>query len=168
MRVIGVTAVLLAVSAAGAAAITAPMPTPGTFSGVITSGGGRYAGDHGHVVVRDADLVSHASGRLVISGAPCRGARHCLALTGRPVGSLKLTGHPIPDAGYTFSVSGSGRVSPLGRVKVSGRLQVPGFVACGHETMTLTLSGRRGWVKVATATPLRCAAARRADRVAGG
>lgn len=103
-------------------------PAASVFSGAITSAGGRYAGDAGHVVVRDAALVSHASGRLLISGAACHGARRCLALTGRPVGSLKLTGHP----------------------------------------MTLTLAARRGWLKVATATPLRCAAARRADRVAGG
>jgi len=156
-RVIGATAALLALSAGPAAAIAGPRPGADTFFGTITSTTGRYAGDHGRVVIKDAAVVSHASGQLVVSGASCRGAPHCLSLAGRPVGALKLKGHPIPDAGYTFTVSGSGRVAPLGVVKVSGLLQVPGFVACGHQSMTLTLTGRRGRVKISAETRTRCA-----------
>lgn len=149
-------AALLACGAGPSVAIVAPIPAAGTFSGAITSATGRYAGAHGHVTIRDADVVSHASGRLRIRGRPCRGARHCLALSGQPVSSLKVKGHPIPDAGSTFTVSGSGQVAPLGHVTLSGVLQVPGFVACGRQTMTLTLTGSRGQVKVTAQTPLRC------------
>jgi hypothetical protein len=155
--VAGMTAVLLAFGAGASSAIVAPRPAVGTFSGTITSGSGRYADGVGHVVIRDADVVSHASGRLLISGRACHGARHCLSLSGQPRSSLKLKGHPIPDAGFTFTVSGAGQVTPLGAVTVRGVLQVPGFVACGRQTMTLTLTGRRGQVKVTAQTPLRCA-----------
>lgn len=160
VAVVAGAAALLAPMAFGAGrspAIAGPRPAAGTFSGTITSGTGRYAGDQGHVVVRDGGLVSHASGQLIISGRACHGARYCLALSGSPAGSLKLRGHPIPDTGFTFTVRGTGRVAPLGQVTVSGLLQVPGFVACGRQTMNLTLSGTRGRVKVTVATPLRCA-----------
>jgi hypothetical protein len=153
----GVMAVLLAVGAGPSAALVGPRPAAGTFSGTITSATGRYAGAHGGVVIRDANLVSHASGALVVTGVACHHSRHCLTLSGKPVGSLTLKGHPIPDTGFTYTVSGSGRVGPLGHVTVSGQIQVPGFVACGHQTMTLTFTGSRGRVKVAAATPLRCA-----------
>lgn len=157
----GVTLILLAAGGGSAAAIIAPRPAPGTFSGAITSAAGRYGRDHGRVVITDADLASHASGRLVIRGRACHGAARCLVLSGRPVASLTLKGHPIPDAGYTFTVRGSGRVAPLGAVKVTGTLQVPGFVACGHQTLTLTLASRAGRVKLAATTSPRCAGARR-------
>ena len=156
-RVIGVTAALVVLSAGPAAAIAGPRPAAGTFTGTITSAAGGYAGDHGRVVIRDADLVSRMSGRVVLSGLACRGARHCLDLDGKPVATLALKGHPIPDAGYTFTVRGSGRVAPLGAVKVSGLLQVPGFVACGRQSLTLTLASTRGRVKVTAQTRLRCA-----------
>lgn len=156
-RVIGVTAALLVMSSGPAAAIAGPRPAAGTFTGSITSAGGRYAGDHGRVVIKDGDMASHASGQIVVSGQSCRGGRHCLKLDGKPVGSLTLKGHPIPDTGYTFTVSGSGRVAPLGVVKVSGLLQVPGFIACRRQSMTLTLTGARGRVKLSAETHLRCA-----------
>ncbi|MGH2894926.1 MAG: hypothetical protein ACRDPM_16910, partial [Solirubrobacteraceae bacterium] len=107
-------AALLAPPAVGARpspAIPGPRPAAGTFSGTITSATGRYAGDQGHLVVRDGDLVSHASGQLTVTGRACHGVRHCLSLSGRPVGSLTLKGHPIPDAGFTFTVRGAGRVA---------------------------------------------------------
>jgi hypothetical protein len=149
--------------AGAAAAITGPprrtpvlAPAAGTFSGTITSGSGRYAGDGGRVVIEDGELTRHHSGRLIITGGACRGARHCLALSGTPAGSLIAHAHPIPDAGFTYSVRAAGRVRPLGRVSITGVLQVPGFVACGRQTMTLTLTGARGTVKLAAETRLRC------------
>jgi stage II sporulation protein D len=42
-------------------------------------------------------------------------------------------------------------------VSVSRLLQVPGFVACRHQPLTLTLSGAHGAVKVTAGTPTRCA-----------
>jgi hypothetical protein len=149
-------AALLAWGAGPSPAIVAPSPAAATFSGAITSATGRYAGAHGHVAIRDAALVAQRSGPLSIIGRACHGARHCLALSGRPSGSLTLKGHPIPDAGYTFTVRGAGRVAPLGQVTISGLLQVPGFVACGRQTMTLTLTGPRGQVKITAETPVRC------------
>jgi hypothetical protein len=149
-------AALMAWGAGAAPAIVAPIPAAGTFSGSITSASGRYAGAHGHVTIRDASLVSQGSSRLDITGRACHGARHCLAVNGQPSASLTLKGHPIPDAGYTFTIRGAGRVAPLGHVTVSGLLQVPGFVACGHQTMTFTLIGSRGRVKVTAETPPRC------------
>ena len=133
-----------------------PSPAAATFAGTITSATGRYAGDHGHVVIEDGPVASHRSGRLLISGRACHGARHCLALSGMPPGSLTLKGHPIPDAGFTYTVRAAGRVGPLGHVSISGLLQVPGFVACGHQTMTLTLAAAHGTVRVTAATRTRC------------
>ncbi|MGZ4178690.1 MAG: hypothetical protein ACXVRW_08550 [Solirubrobacteraceae bacterium] len=142
--------------------VAAPSPTPSpspaaaTFSGTITSATGRYAGDHGHVVIKDGPMASHRGGRLLISAWACHGAPHCLALSGMPPGSLTLKGHPIPDTGFTYTVRAAGHVGPLGHVSISGLLQVPGFVACGHQTLTLTLAGAHGTVKVTAATPTRC------------
>jgi hypothetical protein len=49
----------------------------------------------------------------------------------------------------------TGLVTPRGRVTVSGLLQLPGFIACTQETVTL--SGAHGTVKIAASTPTRCA-----------
>lgn len=136
--------------------VPSPSPAGATFSGTITSGTGRYAGDSGDVVIRDGSMTAGHGGRLLISGRACRGARWCLRLSGAPAGSLTLKGHPIPDAGFTYTVRGAGKVAPLGHVAVSGLLQVPGFVACGHQTMTLTLTAARGTVKITAAGPSRC------------
>jgi hypothetical protein len=133
-----------------------PSPAAGTFAGTITSATGRYAGDHGHVVIQDGPMASHRSGRLLISGRACHRARHCVALSGMPPGSLTLRGHTIPDAGFTYTVRAAGRVRPLGDVSISGLLQIPGFFACRHQTITLTLAAAHGTVTVAAATPTRC------------
>jgi hypothetical protein len=157
---IGAMAVLIPVTAAAAKTapgLPVPRPASATFSGTITSAAGRYAGDHGRVVIKDGPIASRGGGTLSISGRVCRGDRSCLTLSGTPTGSLAPKGHPIPDVGFTYTVRAGGRVTPLGRVSVSGLLQVPGFVACGHETMTLTLTGAHGTVKMVAATRTRCA-----------
>ena len=155
-------ALALIVPAAMAAAKPVPWlggvrPGAGTFYGKITSATGRYADQRGGVVIRDADIAAHRTGQLAISSRACRSTAHCLSLRGRPSGSMTLIGHPIPDAGYTFTVHAAGRVTPLGRVRVSGVLQVPGFIACGHQTITLSLTGSHGTVRLTAQTRPRCA-----------
>jgi hypothetical protein len=145
-----------AVAAKTSPGLPVPRPAAGTFSGMITSATGRYAGDHGHVVINDGPMSGYRGGRLLISGRACHGAGHCLALSGTPSGAMTPKGHPLPDTGFTYTVRATGRVSPLGRVSVSGLLQVPGFVACPHQTLTLTLAGAHGTVRITAETPAHC------------
>jgi hypothetical protein len=157
---LGALAVLVpagAVAAKPVPALTGARPSAATLSGTITSATGRYAGDHGRVVIRDGDIAGHRSGHLAISGSACGRVGHCLSLSGRPVGTMVLTGHPIPDTGQAFAVRAAGRVAPLGLVRVSGVLHMPGFIACGHETMTLTLRASEGTVTLSAQTRPRCA-----------
>ena len=136
---------------------TGARPNAATLSGMITSATGRYAGDHGRVVIRDGDMAGHRTGHLLLSGSACGGVSHCLSLSGRPLGTMVLTGHPIPDTGQAFAVHAAGHVAPLGLVRVTGVLHMPGFIACGHETMTLTLRAPEGTVTLSAQTRPRCA-----------
>ena len=51
-----------------------------------------------------------------------------------------------PDTGATYSLSGTGNVTPLGSDTVSGSLVTPGFVANGRITGTVTLNNSHGSV----------------------
>src|SRR5947209_15971527 len=124
-----------------AAALMAPSAlavSANRFSGAITSATGAYAGDHGRVTIDASGLLARDAGPLAITGPSCGGARHCLALTGRPHATLTLIGRPLPDAGRTLRVRGSGRVNPLGAVTIRGTLRLPGFIRCASSAITVT------------------------------
>src|SRR5205807_1807119 len=67
------------------------------------------------------------------------------------VGALKAIGIVGVDV-IKFSVSGT--AGALGAVSVSGKVKLPGFVASGHATGTLTLSNSQGSVTLALTGPL--------------
>jgi hypothetical protein len=47
-----------------------------------------------------------------------------------------------------FTLTAAGTVSPLGRTSLTGTVHGTGFIARGHETMTVTLATARGSVTV--------------------
>jgi hypothetical protein len=62
-------------------------------------------------------------------------------------------GTTVPDAGDTYTLSGSGRVGPLGKVTFSAEFGTPGFIASGHTTGTLTLASPRGTITLGLLGP---------------
>jgi hypothetical protein len=121
------------------------------FAGTITSGTGRFAGDHGAVLVQVVPGPVEGGVQPVtvaIVPSPCPSGGHCLVLQGRVTGRMRAAGEPIPDAGITLRLSASGRVSPAGRVSATGTIHGTGFIARGHESLRLSISGRGGSVLI--------------------
>ena len=54
----------------------------------------------------------------------------------------------LPDVGAAYRLSGSGRLPGFGPAQVKGTLNAPGFIAEGHAAGTVTITGRRGSVRL--------------------
>ena len=83
-------------------------------------------------------------------------AVHPTSAAVHPHGSIAgtyTTSTPVADAGTTYSFAGSGVVKPLGTTTVSGNIALPGFVASGFATGTLTLTGPNGTVTLSLKGP---------------
>jgi hypothetical protein len=143
-------AVAAAAAAVSASASGVPVPPKDSFHGTITGATGSLRNDAGRVAIKvltGTSTGSTESVRLKLSGRRCSSTAHCLQLTGTVSGTMTRQSS-IPDVGAAFSLSASGKVAPLGHVSVSGQVHGTGFIAHGHESMTLRLSGAGGTVKV--------------------
>lgn len=120
------------------------------FTGSIRSGSGAYAGNTGriHIYLQPTGRGLRRSATITLAGLPCTGATHCLDLSGRLGGTLTASAVHIPDVGRGYALTGTGSVHPLGRVTGRGQVQGTGFIARGHESLTLTLTGGSGSVTV--------------------
>jgi hypothetical protein len=56
------------------------------------------------------------------------------------------TNAPIPDAGTTYVLDGSGHIGGFGRASVTGAMHSLGFIAQGHAQGDLTLKGAGGTI----------------------
>ena len=126
-------------------------PARDSFTGTILSGTGAYSHAHGRVTIH---LHPRGSGtarltRVVVIGQ-CGGgtSQHCTALDGAVSGRLTPAGPRLPDVGHGFKLSGAGRVTPLGHVTLRGAVSGTGFIAHGHERLTIMLSSSSGSVTV--------------------
>ena len=125
-------------------------PARDSFTGTILSGTGAYSHAHGRVIVH---LHPRGSGtarpiRVVVIGRCGGGSHHCTALNGAVSGRLTPAGPRLPDVGHGFKLSGAGRVTPLGHVTLRGAVSGTGFIAHGHEQLTITLSSSSGSMTV--------------------
>jgi hypothetical protein len=139
----------LALAATGIAGAAKPTRND-SFSAQIASATGRLADHHGRVRVGLFPVASNSDTRSVtiaLTPRACRKTSGCARLRGTLHGSI--TRMPsLPDVGSQFTITGHGTVRPLGRVTASGTAHGVGFVAFGHETIRLTLTGGGGAVTV--------------------
>jgi hypothetical protein len=80
-------------------------------------------------------------------------ARHRLNLRGTVDGTTNIA-VSNPDAGSTQEFKGSGNVVPLGAVNATGSLQLPGNIAKGRATGTMTLTNTHGSITIKLVGPL--------------
>jgi hypothetical protein len=142
---------------AGAAAGAAAVPTKDQFSGSISSATRRYRSDHGRVSIRVSVSTSSKTTRhmtLIVRGASCGKAHHCLALSARLSGSVTRRTATIPDIGASGTLRALGAVKPLGQTSVSGTIEGTGMIGRGRETMVLTLTTRSGKLTVRATSPI--------------
>jgi hypothetical protein len=59
------------------------------------------------------------------------------------------------DAGLSQALQGQGKVAPLGMVTISGSIQLPGSIANGRPTGTVTLTNARGSVTLQLIGPVQ-------------
>jgi hypothetical protein len=156
LAVAGVATALSRDGRSSSSAVPAAASVSNSYPGSITSASGRYLGDHGQLKVDPSGLTALHAGRLVITSAGCHGKPHCLALSGRPTGTLTPAGRQNPDIGRHSTLHASGQVRPLGHVSITGTLQLPGFIICGRETLTMTLTASHGTVSATASTRLNC------------
>lgn len=122
-----------------------------TFSARIIAATGRYAGDQGGLtvyIVASQTIAATRQATLIFAGRRCSRGTHCLDLSGRTTGTLKPQ-RSIPDVGRSFAVSAAGTLKPLGHASVSGTTRGVGFVAKGHDQLSLSLKTSRGSVTLA-------------------
>jgi hypothetical protein len=140
-----------AIALAGAAAPSASVPAKDSFSGRIVTGTGIYSGDSGGVAIELSVPPSGPKQRpitVTLRGKSCGGAQHCLRLRGGTRGTLTLMRTRVPDVGSGFALKAAGSVTPLGHTSITGTVHGTGFIARGHDTMSVTLTNTRGSVTV--------------------
>jgi hypothetical protein len=79
---------------------------------------------------------------------------HRITLSGEVDGTWSIQAGP-PDRGEAQTLTGSGTVQPLGSVGATGTLRLPGFIASGRATGTLTLANAQGSVTLQLTGPLQ-------------
>jgi len=126
-------------------------PAKDTFTGKITAATGRFAGDRGLVKILLAPGSGQAVGHVgvTIRGTVCARKVACVALVGKLNGTLTPGPIKVPDVGRSFTVAATGTIKPLGRVSAKGTVHGTGFIANGHESLTLRLTGPGGTVTIA-------------------
>jgi len=81
-------------------------------------------------------------------------APNAISLAGTITGTYTLA--PVtPVIGQTYVFTGSGNASDLGAVTANASITLPGFIAVGHATGTMTLSNANGSVTLRLAGPLQ-------------
>jgi hypothetical protein len=145
------------ISRTGAASATRargkPVPARDRFTGAIDTvmATGSYEGDNGKVKLHLVPTTSSRSPRrvaVVIASVPCHHFQGCLPLHGTLTGTMTLVPATIPDTGARATLDLSGQIAPMHKVTAHGTVQGTGFIYRGHETLTLTLTNRRGSVTV--------------------
>jgi hypothetical protein len=91
---------------------------------------------------------------LTFTGRPCGKMPHCLRLAGTLTGTLTARAQQIPDIGTTYAISASGKLGRLGTVAATGTVQGTGFIRSGNEGLQLTLTARRGTLKISGSSAL--------------
>jgi hypothetical protein len=137
-------ATLAAAGASAAfAATVGSAPAKDSFVGSVTAATGRFSGDHGGVRLVLAPGRGQSGRRLTVtfSGGSCGSAGHCIQLSGRLTGVLTRGPIVVPDVGSSLTVRASGAIRPLGKVSATGSVHGTGFIARGHETLRLKLTG---------------------------
>ena len=76
-----------------------------------------------------------------------------LPLTGKITGTYTIPPLLNPEAGQTYIFNGSGTAGALGAVTATGSVHLPGFIASGKATGTLTLSNSLGSVTLTLTGP---------------
>jgi hypothetical protein len=114
----------------------------------VASATGAYAGEGGRAEVLVAVRGSGVNRRitLVFHSLPCQGEPQCVQLDGRLAGVMVARPGPVPDAGRSFLVRATGRLTTLGPVTAIGVGHGTGFIARAHELLDLTLISRSGRV----------------------
>ncbi|MEA2370984.1 MAG: hypothetical protein QOH12_1378 [Solirubrobacteraceae bacterium] len=126
-------------------------PAKDTFTGKITMATGRFASDHRPLKILLAPGAGQAVGHvgLTIRGTVCTRKGACVALVGKLNGTLTPGPMKVPDAGRSFTIAATGTIKPLGHVSATGTVHGTGFIANGHESLTLRLTGPGGTVTIA-------------------
>jgi hypothetical protein len=78
-----------------------------------------------------------------------------LPLAGTITGTYTIPPLLNPDAGVTYIFNGSGNAGALGAVTATGSVRLPGFIASGKATGTLTLSNSQGSVSLQLTGPMQ-------------
>jgi len=131
-------------------------PPKDTFHGRIVKATGGLSGDRDEVtillhVAQSTDAARHLD--LVLVGAACGTASHCLRLTGTLTGTISAHPATMPDVGRRYDLSVSGQSGTLGRVTGSGTVSGVGYIRQGHEGLTLTLRAKRGSLTINAVSP---------------
>jgi hypothetical protein len=151
-RSTGALAAVFAVVLAGVAASDPPSAND-VFAGRIEHGTGAYRaaqGTVGIVISLGAATTTFGSRALTLTfaGKPCvREGTDCVVLDGIVHGRATQRNR-IPDLGALLHLRGRGKVGPLRRVRITGTVHGTGFIVSGHETMSLSIGGRRGTLVV--------------------
>jgi len=147
------TALAACISSAGVfAASKTPTPAKDSFTGRITAATGKFAGDTGNVRIVLAPGPGQAIRHLgvTLQGTLCAAKTRCVILSGKLTGTLAPGPRRNPDVGRSFLIAATGGVvKPLGHVSATGTVQPTGFIANGHETLTLRLTAPGGTVTIA-------------------
>jgi hypothetical protein len=146
---------LMLLGAGGGSQPTPKIPAKDRFTGHVSAGTGRYRGDHGRARLAVFVSLSASGATITIRIAPlaCRSTPRCLGLKGSLSGRLGWL--PVPsDSGSMALLNLSGKVAPLGNVTATGTVHGTGFIVRGRETLTLTLPGTHGTVKLAAQSGL--------------
>ena len=106
-----------------------------------------------HILVTKPGPQANPIGTIVATIDSTAIVQQKISLAGTIKGTY-TTPLALPDVGKTYAFSGSGTAGALGAVSVSGKVKLPGFVASGHATGTLTLSNSQGSVTLALTGPL--------------
>jgi len=117
-----------------------------SFQASVTSATGVYSGEGGRaqVLLQIRGSGPRRATKLVFRSLPCQGAPQCVQLDGVLTGVITARPGPVPDAGRSFVIAATGRLTTLGHVRATGIGHGTGFIARGHELLDLTLSGHAG------------------------
>ena len=130
-------------------------PARDSFQGSIRSATGTYSGDTGraHIYLHPTGAGPRRSVTVTFAGLPCRGANHCVELSGTLTGTIAAGPGHIPDVGHAYVLSGAGSIHPLGRARGRGAVQGTGFIARGEESLSITVTGASGSVTLDATSP---------------
>ncbi len=133
---------------------SASTPPNDTFAARPVSGTGDYRRHKGKISIHlhPAGSSSTATRKVTVTVAGRLCTPMCAKLDGKLTGTLTPAQAP-PDVGRSYALDARGTVAPLGRFTATGTVQGTGFIQAGHETITITLSSRRGRLTLSGESP---------------